>query len=252
MLPRLGLVSASGRGWRPGRRGAGGRRRRRPAGAARRRPRRPDRRGRRVRRGAVSALGYVLVKRWHAAGGQPDLHGLAAGRGGLVLLPVALLVEGAPPALDLPGRRRLPLAGLVGTGAGLRPVVPRPAPAARRRGLAVGLLNPVVGTLLGVALAGEAFGGPGRRRSAMLLVLAGGDAAPAAAGARPPATASRSERRLPPSRGEPGRGQREHGGRSADRAPGPRWTPGRCRCRRRGTGSGRAGWSARRSGTSRC
>ena len=48
----------------------------------------------------VSALGFVLIKRWKA---PVDLLTLVSWQlvvGGLALLPVALIVEGAPPAID--------------------------------------------------------------------------------------------------------------------------------------------------------
>ena len=50
----------------------------------------------------VSALGFVLIKRWKAPVDMLTLVSWQLVVGGLALLPVALLVEGAPPALDLP------------------------------------------------------------------------------------------------------------------------------------------------------
>jgi probable blue pigment (indigoidine) exporter len=107
---------------------------------------------------AMSSLGYVLVKRWTA---PVDLLTLTAWQlvaGGLVLLPVAVLVEGAPPAIDLRAVGGFAFIGLVGTllafvvwFEGLREL---PAAAVSL----IGLLNPVAGTLIGVTLAGEAFG----------------------------------------------------------------------------------------------
>ena len=60
-------------------------------------------------RSLVSALGFVLIKRWQAPVDMLTLVSWQLVVGGLVLLPVALLVEGAPPALDLPAVARLPL-----------------------------------------------------------------------------------------------------------------------------------------------
>ena len=64
----------------------------------------------------VSALGFVLVKRW----GRPDDVGMLAFvswqlvAGGLLLVPPALLVEGAPPALDPGAVAGFALRGLPG------------------------------------------------------------------------------------------------------------------------------------------
>jgi probable blue pigment (indigoidine) exporter len=120
---------------------------------------------------ALSSLGFVLVKRW-----QPpvDLLTFTAWQlvaGGLVLLPVALVVEGAPPALSPSAVGGFLYLGVAGTVVayvvwfrGLRQL---PAAAVSL----VGLLNPVAGTVIGVALAGEAFGGI--QALGLLLVLVG-------------------------------------------------------------------------------
>lgn len=107
---------------------------------------------------AVSAsLGFVLVKRW-----RPPVPPLAFAAwqlvlGGLVLTPLALLVEGPPPAVDPTTGLALGYVSLVATAlayvawyAGLARLP------AGTVGL-VGLLNPVSGTLLGVLVAGEAL-----------------------------------------------------------------------------------------------
>jgi len=103
----------------------------------------------------LSSVGYVLAKRW---GGGVDLLASTAWQltaGGLVLLPFAVLVEGAPPALDGPALLGFAYVAVVATAlafaawfAGLRHL-----PAATV-GL-VGLLNPVTGVLLGTLIAGE-------------------------------------------------------------------------------------------------
>jgi probable blue pigment (indigoidine) exporter len=120
---------------------------------------------------ALSSTGFVLVKRW-----QPpvDLLTFTAWQlvaGGLVLLPVALLVEGAPPPLDLRAVGGFLYLGLVGTvlayAVWFRGLGRLPAGAVAL----VGLLNPVAGTIVGVALAGEVFGAG--QALGLLLVLAG-------------------------------------------------------------------------------
>lgn len=105
----------------------------------------------------VSAFGHILAKRWSA-----DVDVLASTAwqltaGGLLLLPVAAVVEGAPPALSPSALLAFAYVSLVATAlaftvwfAGLRHL-----PAATV-GL-LGLLNPVTGVLLGVAVAGESL-----------------------------------------------------------------------------------------------
>lgn len=106
----------------------------------------------------ASSFGYILTARWGADIPALMMSSWQLVGGSLLLIPVALLVEGAPPVLTpssalgfayltvvataiayvawFTGLRRLP-AGVVGV---------------------VGLLNPVTGVVLGVAIAGEAFG----------------------------------------------------------------------------------------------
>jgi probable blue pigment (indigoidine) exporter len=118
-----------------------------------------------------SSLGFVLTRRW-----GPDVPPLTMTAwqliaGSLVILPVAVFVEGGPPALDPPAILGFAYVIVVATAlaygawfAGL----------ARLSGAAVGiigLLNPVTGVLLGVALAGEPFG-PAQALG-LLLVVAG-------------------------------------------------------------------------------
>ena len=76
----------------------------------------------------VSALGFVLIKRWKAPVDMLTLVSWQLVVGGLALLPVALIVEGAPPAIDAPRRARLPVDRRGRHRAGLRVLVPR-APA---------------------------------------------------------------------------------------------------------------------------
>lgn len=106
----------------------------------------------------ASSFGYILTARWGSDIPAVTMSAWQLVGGSLLLIPVALIVEGAPPVLTptsalgfayltviatavayvawFTGLRRLP-AGVVGV---------------------VGLLNPVTGVVLGVALAGEVFG----------------------------------------------------------------------------------------------
>ncbi|WP_158647841.1 EamA family transporter [Nocardioides houyundeii] len=119
----------------------------------------------------ISALGFTLIKRWHPPVDMLTLVSWQLVVGGLAILPVALLVEGAPPALDRDAVLGLAWIAVVGTGlayfcwfTALRAM---PAGAVAL----VGLLNPLVGTVLGVVVAAEAFGLP--QALGMLLVLGG-------------------------------------------------------------------------------
>ena len=129
----------------------------------------------------VSALGFVLVKRWRAPVDMLTLVSWQLVVGGLVLLPVALLVEGRPPAIDVPALGGYLWLGLVGTALAyvcwFNGLSRMPAGAASL----IGLVNPVVGTLLGVLVAGEIFGWI--QALGMALVL-GGVLAGQARGAR--------------------------------------------------------------------
>lgn len=120
---------------------------------------------------ALSSLGYVLVKRWHPPVDMVTFSAWQLVAGGLVLLPVAAFAEGAPPDLDGRGLAGFLYICVIGTAlanvawfTGLRRM---PAGAVSL----IGLLNPVVGVGLGVALAGELFGAT--QAIGMLLVLGG-------------------------------------------------------------------------------
>lgn len=103
----------------------------------------------------MSSIGYVLANRWQ---GEVEVLPLTAWQlvaGALVLLPVAVAVEGAPPALDGTALLGFAYVSLVATAvanvawfAALRHLGPSTV------GL-VGLLNPVTGVLLGTVLAAE-------------------------------------------------------------------------------------------------
>lgn len=123
--------------------------------------------------GAVvcSSLGFVLVKIW-----QPPVELLTFTAwqlvfGGLLLAPIALIVEGAPPALDGRALGGFAYLGLVGTVVayivwfrGLRRL---PAAAVSL----IGLLNPVAGAVVGATLAHEVF--TGTQVVGIALVLGG-------------------------------------------------------------------------------
>jgi probable blue pigment (indigoidine) exporter len=118
----------------------------------------------------MSSFGYVLAKWWS---GEVDVLSLTCWQlvaGGLVLLAVALAVEGAPPVLDGPAVYGFGYVAVVATAlafvawfAGLRHLD------AGTVGL-VGLLNPVTGVLLGTVIAADAF--TARQACGMALVLA--------------------------------------------------------------------------------
>ncbi|MFE5671381.1 DMT family transporter [Agromyces sp. NPDC056523] len=119
----------------------------------------------------LSSLGYVLAKRW-----KDDTDVLAVTwwqllTGGAMLVPAALVVEGAPPALDGAGVAAFAYVSIVATAvafvAWFGGLAHLPAGTV---GL-VGLLNPVTGVLLGVLLAGEVLGA--LQVAGLVLVLAG-------------------------------------------------------------------------------
>lgn len=119
----------------------------------------------------MSSCGYVLAKKW---GGDIDVLSLTSWQlvaGALVLAPVAVVAEGAPPALDGPAIAGFAYVALIATAlafaawfAGLRHLD------AGTVGL-VGLLNPVTGVLLGTALSGDTL--TGRQLCGLVLVLGG-------------------------------------------------------------------------------
>ena len=119
----------------------------------------------------VSALGFVLVKRWPPTTDMLTTISWQLVAGGLVLVPVALLVEGPPPALSAANLGGLLWLTTMGTAVAyycwFRGLVRMPAGAVSL----VGLVNPVVGTVLGVLFAGELFGWA--QALGMVLVLGG-------------------------------------------------------------------------------
>jgi len=105
-----------------------------------------------------SSVGFLLARRW---GGDVPLLAMTAWQllaGSLLLAPVALVVEGAPPALDAGTFWGFVYITTIGTAvafvawfAGLRHL---PAGVVG----VIGLLNPVTGVLLGTLLVGEVLG----------------------------------------------------------------------------------------------
>jgi probable blue pigment (indigoidine) exporter len=124
---------------------------------------------------AVSAFGFVLIKRWPAPSEiGADLLTLVSWQllwGGLFLAPVALLVEGPPPHLTMSNLAGFLWLTTAGTALAyvcwFRGLGRMPAGAVAL----VGLVNPVVGTVLGVIVLGEAFGFA--QALGMVLVLGG-------------------------------------------------------------------------------
>jgi probable blue pigment (indigoidine) exporter len=124
----------------------------------------------------MAALGYVLARKWTLHPGTRPVNVLASTAwqltaGGLLLVPVAVAVEKAPPPLDgrtLPAYAYLTLVAtaLAFTAwfTGLRHL---------RAGTVgiIGLLNPVTGVLLGTLAAGEHLSG--RQVVGIVLVLLG-------------------------------------------------------------------------------
>lgn len=118
----------------------------------------------------VSAVGFLLSKRWDLGPSVLSVTAWQLTLGGLILLVVAAAAEGAPPSAGPAAIGAYAYTSVVATAlaflawfTGLRRL-----PAATV-GL-VGLLNPVTGVLLGVTLAGEALTAP--QVTGMALVVA--------------------------------------------------------------------------------
>lgn len=106
----------------------------------------------------ASSLGFVLTSRWGAGVPALPMTAWQLIGGSIVLLPVAVFVEGGPPALTVSSTLGFAYVTLIATAlayvawfSGLRRLSPGVV------GI-VGLLNPVTGVALGVVLAGEPFG----------------------------------------------------------------------------------------------
>ena len=105
----------------------------------------------------LSSLGFILVKTWRPPLPLTSFTAWQLVFGGLLLTPIALVVEGAPPHLDARALGGFAWIGLVGTVlaylAWFNAMRRLPAAAVSL----IGLLNPVSGMVIGVALAGETF-----------------------------------------------------------------------------------------------
>lgn len=119
----------------------------------------------------LSSVGFVLATRWADGADVVSSTAWQLVAGGLVLVPFAVAVEGAPPALDARAVAGFAYVSLVATAvaylawfSGLRRLP------AGTVGL-VGLLNPVAGVLVGVLLAGERLGP--LQVTGIVVVLAG-------------------------------------------------------------------------------
>jgi probable blue pigment (indigoidine) exporter len=119
----------------------------------------------------MSSYGYILTKKWSDGVDVLSLTAWQLVAGAVVLLPVAVVVEGVPPTLDAPAVYGFGYVALVATAlafaawfAGLRHLD------AGTVGL-VGLLNPVTGVLLGTLVAEETLSV--RQLCGLALVLAG-------------------------------------------------------------------------------
>lgn len=142
----------------------------------------------------MSSFGFILAKRWNQ-----DVDVLASTAwqltaGGLMLLPVALLFEGPPPAVDGPTLAAYAYLTLIATALAY---VTWFTALNHLRGDAVGLiglLNPVAGVLLGVLVAGDVLGP--RQWVGLGLVLVG-IAAPLAVRRPQTALPARAGRRVP-------------------------------------------------------
>lgn len=106
----------------------------------------------------MSALGFVLTKKWGQDAAVLPVTAWQITAGGLVIVPFAVVFEGAPPALNASEWTAFAYLALVATAlaywawfSGLKHLD------AGAVGL-IGLLNPVVGVLLGVLLASEILG----------------------------------------------------------------------------------------------
>ena len=106
----------------------------------------------------VTAFGFVLTKRWSPPEDTLVVTSWQLVAAGLILLPLAVVVEGPPPAIDLPAALGYLYLGVLGSGLAyvlwFRGIA-RLGPSAAA---VIGLVNPAVGVVLGVLLLGEHLG----------------------------------------------------------------------------------------------
>jgi probable blue pigment (indigoidine) exporter len=118
---------------------------------------------------ASLALGIVLHKRWGRPAGLLAFTAWQLVAGGLLLAPLALAVEGAPPDFDAQAVGGFVYLGLIGTALAyalwFRGIDRLPT----TRVSVLDLLSPLVAVVVGVALASEAFGVPEAIGTALVL-----------------------------------------------------------------------------------
>ena len=106
----------------------------------------------------VSGVGFVLIKKWDRPADLLTVTGWQLAAGGLVLVPATLVFEGRPPSVDIPAALAFAYLGVFGTGLAyfvwFRGLTRMTAGSTSL----LGLVNPVVGTGLGVVFMHEAFG----------------------------------------------------------------------------------------------
>lgn len=119
----------------------------------------------------MSSVGFILTRRWTTDEGVLAITSWQLVAGGIVLVPVSLLVEDGPPSMDAQTMAAFAFVTLIATAlaysawfAGLRHLT------ASTVGL-IGLLNPVTGVLLGTVLAAELLG---TRQAIGIAVVAAG------------------------------------------------------------------------------
>ncbi|WP_417235282.1 DMT family transporter [Arthrobacter sp.] len=119
----------------------------------------------------MSSLGYVLAKKWGTGGDTVAQTSWQLIAGGTLLIPAALLLEGAPPQLDGPAIVAFSYVSVIATAVAFACWFA----ALGRLGAGtvglIGLLNPITGVLLGTAIAGEVL--TGRQMGGMALILLG-------------------------------------------------------------------------------
>lgn len=118
----------------------------------------------------AAATGFILFKRWPPPVDMITFTSWTLVMGGVLLIPVAAVVEGAPPPLDRGAILGYLWLAVAGTGVAyvcwFKALQRMPAgPVAL-----IGLLNPLTATLIGVAMMNEAFGTAQAIGTALVLV----------------------------------------------------------------------------------
>lgn len=108
----------------------------------------------------ASAVGFVLTARWGSGVPAVALASWQLLAGGLVLVPVAFIIEGAPTVPSGAQLAGFAYVSLIATALAYTVWFQGLARLRASTVGAIGLLNPVTGILLGVVLGGEPFGAP--------------------------------------------------------------------------------------------